>query len=295
MGNNDNHGENQRDVSVLPRTPPQFSNTVLQIPPFMEHDPELWFRIVEKACAAANIVSESAKFGTILGYLGERYTQEVRDLIMSDDADRPYSTLKEALITRLGASQEQKIRRLLEQEEMGDRKPTQYLRHLRKLGGTSFQEDAYKSIFLSRIPQTARAILAAHNDLTLDQLAAIADNIVDTLQPVSSRPQVAETSTLNPGIPSLEALLNLKFAQFSLSMKDEIAAIRREIDERWNNLDQQRRTRSPHRRRARSGSRGRSRQRATPASGICFYHWRYGDAATKCEPPCLKENFSGGR
>lgn len=290
MGNDGKSPEDQKIAQNFP----QMNHTVLQIPPFMENDPELWFRVVEKACAAANITTESAKFGTVLGYLSERYTQEVRALIMSDDAEKPYSTLKQALITRLGASQEQKIRRLLEQEEMGDRKPTQYLRHLRKLGGESFQEDAYKSIFLSRIPQTARAILVAHNDLTLDQLAAIADNIVDTLQSTSSRPQVAETSS-NSGIPSLEALLNIKFAQFGLGVKDEIAAIRREIEEKWNNPCYQQRTRSPHGRRPRSRSRGRSRRRATPASGICFYHWRFGDAATKCEPPCNQGNLTGGR
>lgn len=63
----------QATQNALVQIPTRVSNTVLQIPQFMEHDPELWFTIVEKACAAANIVSENAKFGTILGYLGEKY------------------------------------------------------------------------------------------------------------------------------------------------------------------------------------------------------------------------------
>lgn len=285
----------QATQNALVQIPTRVSNTVLQIPQFMEHDPELWFTIVEKACAAANIVSENAKFGTILGYLGEKYSQEVRDLIMSDNAESPYTTLKEALITRLGVSQEQKIRQLLEQEEIGDRKPTQYLRHLRKLGGTSFPEDAFKSLFLNRIPQTARAILAARNDLTLDQIAGIADNIVETLQPTSSRLQVAEAANTNQSMPTLEALLNLKFTQFGLSIKNEIASLRREVDEKLYNYEQHFRSKSPQQTRARPRSRARSRQRTPPASGICYYHWKYGESSTKCEPPCSQGNIPSGR
>lgn len=271
------------------------SSTMLKIPPFMEHDPELWFKIVDKACAAANIDTENAKFGTVIGFLGERCSLEVRDLIMSEDKVAPYTELRDALISRLGASKEQKIRQLLEREEIGDRKPSQYLRHIRGLGGSSFPDDAYKTIFLSQIPQSARAILAAHSDLKLDQLASIADNIIDHLRPATNSFQIAGASCSNSEMPQLEALLNLKFAQLGVNFKNEISAFRREVDERFENENYQRRPRSPHRRRSVSRSRGRSRQRELPASGICYYHWRFGAAANKCEPPCSQENSNGGR
>ncbi|EZA53584.1 hypothetical protein X777_06940 [Ooceraea biroi] len=40
------------------------------------------------------------------------------------------------------------------------------------------------------------------------------------------------------------------------------------------------------RRRPRSHSRSRSGNRGQSASGICWYHWRFGPDARRCTPPC---------
>lgn len=45
------------------------------VPPFIEHDLELWFRFVDKVCATVNIVTQSAKLESIIGSLnGNQYS-----------------------------------------------------------------------------------------------------------------------------------------------------------------------------------------------------------------------------
>jgi len=81
-----------------------------------------------------------------------RYTIEVRDIILNPPAERAYETLKSVLIKRLNLLQEHKTRRLLEHEEIGDRKPSQFLRHLRGLAGNVVGDPILKTIWLSRLP-----------------------------------------------------------------------------------------------------------------------------------------------
>jgi len=53
--------------------------------------------------------------------------------IISPPELEPYDRLKAELVLRLSTSREQRVRQLLSHEEMGDRKPSQFLRHLKSL------------------------------------------------------------------------------------------------------------------------------------------------------------------
>lgn len=52
---------------------------------------------------------------------------------MTPPSDNKYVKIKQELIKRLSASQEEKTRQLLERVEIWDRKPSQFLRHLQSL------------------------------------------------------------------------------------------------------------------------------------------------------------------
>jgi hypothetical protein len=57
----------------------------------------------------------------------------VEEIITSFPQQDPYSKLRTELLKRLTLSREQRARRILTLEEMGDRKPSQFLKHLRGL------------------------------------------------------------------------------------------------------------------------------------------------------------------
>jgi hypothetical protein len=83
-----------------------------------------------------SVTSERTKFDYIISQLEYRHAAEVEDIIISSPAYEPYTTLRKELVRRLSSSKDQRIRQLLTHEEIGDRKPSQFLRSLKRLPRT---------------------------------------------------------------------------------------------------------------------------------------------------------------
>jgi hypothetical protein len=79
-------------------------------------------------------------------------------------------------VRRLSPSREQRILLLLTLEEMGDRKPSQFLRHLRDLT-PDVPEDFLYTTWSSRLPPNIQLILAGQHECSLDAGAHCADRI----------------------------------------------------------------------------------------------------------------------
>ncbi|XP_071653063.1 uncharacterized protein [Temnothorax longispinosus] len=282
---------------------PEVSRVGMRMPEFAAADPELWFSIVDRSFQAAGITVDATKFGYALTAIGPRYTAEVRDIIMNPPAERAYETLKAELIKRLCLSQEHKTRRLLEHEEIGDRKPSQFLRHLRSLAGNVVGDQVLRTVWLSRLPAYIQSHLVTRTADSNEQLADIADAIVEATRAPAF--QVAETARATAltgqsanDVTSADAKLEVRLAQLRLTMQQEMAeqlsAIRRSIEaigerrSREDRGDDQRRSppRSRSRLRSRPRPRSYSRDRGHESNGLCYYHWRFGPDATKCRPPC---------
>lgn len=259
------------------------ARVAVKIPDFISSDPELWFAMVEGSFASAGVTVDSTKFGYVVGALPPKYAIEVKDIIMTPPSDSKYAKIKQELIRRLSASQEEKTRQLLERVEIGDRKPSQFLRHLQSLADSSVPETLLKTLWMGRLPKGIQVALAIVKDSKLEDLAVHADNIADASGP--SLPQIAETSRDD----TFEAMLNLKLSQLSLSINQEIATLRSEVAAINN-----RSSRSPDSKPSTYRSRSRSRSRTLHgADGLCWYHWRYGTQSRKCKEPCTYKSGNG--
>lgn len=251
----------------------------VRLPEFNSADPEMWFAMVEAAFTASRVTSDQRKFQYILTVLPPRYANEVRDLILHPPATNAYKTLRDDLTKRLSATEEQKTRRLLEHEEIGDEKPSQFLRRLRRLAGAGFPETMLRTLWIGRLPAAMQPIMATQKNVNLDEAAELADAVAETLH---VRPSVSETAVKTP-----DHHLALQFQQLALNMSQELAVIREEIAA----INIHRRYSSRERPRSRSHSRQRS--------SICWYHQRFGSNARKCTKPCTwtspPENQAGSR
>lgn len=200
---------------------------------------------------------------------------EVRDLItgLSVVTADQYKELKEKIVKRFGASQTVKTQRLLEGEEIGDRTPTQFLRHLKSLAGSAISEDVLRVIWTRGLPTDMQAAVVAKRDTPLETLADIADLIAENVRLRCTRPSppVAAISThvTDERLRRLEenmALLIQNMQQAQVSEMNTISS----------------------RPRGRSNTRSRtpSRSRTRPADWLCWYHHRYGAQAKKCVESC---------
>lgn len=232
---------------------------VLKLAPFWSADPALWFAQTEAQFATRNITTELTKFRHIVATLAPEVATEVRDLLLQPPA-QTYTALKEALIKRVGVSEDVRLTQLLQDEPLGDRRPSQLLRRMRQLLGAATMDDTIlRRIFIQRLPPACRAILAGRSDVTdLNQLADIADDVIDATIHTTAAAAI-------PPVPV--AVLS--------AMQNDINALRRNLQSRGQGAT------SPSQQHQR-----RPGLRDLDTNGLCWYHSTFGATARKCRDGC---------
>lgn len=183
----------------------------VKVPPFWPNEPALWFVQLEGQFALANITADATKFYHVISNLDFKYVCEVKDVITNPPENHKYEKIKSELISRLSASQEQRVRQLLTLEELGERKPSQFLRHLRSLAGAGVPDDFIRSLWTSRLPSHIQAIIATQVNLPLDTVAQIVDKIHEVSFPgnttqVTAVSAAAASSTASCSVSAIETL-----------------------------------------------------------------------------------------
>ncbi|CAB3238815.1 unnamed protein product [Arctia plantaginis] len=257
----------------------------VRVPPFYPEKPALWFAQLEGQFVLSNISSDTTRFYYTIAQLEPQYAAEVEDIITSPPTSGKYDKLKAELIKRLSASREKKVKQLLTHEELGDRKPSQFLRHLQNLAGPGVPEDFLKTIWSSRLPQGTQTIIASQLKASLEELADLADRIHDV---VPSYQHVASTSHTPPD--SLVATMERQIAALTEQVRTLSTEVRRSRATRQGR--DKNRSSSRHRRRSHS-TRSASNYRNHP---LCWYHTKFGGKAKCCVKPCdYSGNDAGGR
>lgn len=253
------------------------------MPPFWPNEPALWFAQLEGQFMLSNITADATKFNHVIANLDYKFVCEVKDIISKPPADNKYDKIKTELIARLSASQEQRVRQLLTHEELGDRKSSQILRHLRNLAGTEVPDDFIRSLWTNRLPSHVQAIIAAQADPPLDTMALIVDKIYEiALQPSS---QIASTSAAPPATTAAAATCPLAAIEQLTRRVEDLA---RQVSALSNGSRSSSRTRTQS-----PGWRRRSRSRSDAGADYCWYHRRFGKKSTKCRDPCAFNQGNG--
>lgn len=260
----------------------------VRVPPFWPEKPSIWFAQVEAQFILSNITSDATKYFTVVGNLEPSIIVQIEDIIENPPTSNKYEKLKTELIKRLSVSQEKKVRQLLIHEELGDRKPSAFLRHLQSLAGRGVPEDFLRTIWTSRLPTSLQTIVATQTTTPLEAVAELADRVFEIV-PVNPVTQVASSSSSSGSI--LEV------------MRNEIASLTRKLEVLTTTVERQSRTEGRScegycRRQTRSRSRSQSRHFATSNNKkLCWYHQNFKEKARRCTSPCdyVPENTNASR
>lgn len=255
-------------------------------PPFWKTNPIVWFCQIEAQFAAQGVTRESSKYNYAVAAIDSEVLNQVCDILINPPENDRYKVLKARLLERYSDSETTRFKKLLNDLELGDKRPSHLLTEMRALANSSMTDDVLRSLWLQRLPNQMQAILAISSEPT-DKLASMADKICEATSTTNvfqiSKPIKNEIST------STEAILLKKI--------DELTCRLNEMSTR-SDYQPHSRSRANSRYRNRSASRSHSRphrnsnsRAATPqVSVVCWYHRKYGGNATKCTRPCSYGN-----
>ncbi|XP_029636200.1 uncharacterized protein LOC115211691 [Octopus sinensis] len=218
--------------------------------PSFTGDSGLWLAQVESHFAA-HAISPQQQLHLLYSSLPSRLATSVRDLIMSPHPDATYASVKAEILRRKTRSEESQFNELMADEQLGDRTPSQFLRHLRELSGNAADVPLLRKIFFSRLPAHVQTMLAtALESVSVDQIATMADKVLEFSRPSPSRGLYACIE------PPLTPPTNDKLAE-------KIDALTQRIDDLCRSIGRQPRSRS------RNSSISRSRSDSVSRSGWC--------------------------
>lgn len=254
-------------MSLSDRTP---ETSAVIVPPFIKMDPLLWFHMLESTFELATpkpITESKTKYNYVVAHLPPDIATVVRDIIMQPDGTDPYLDLKKKVIERCSESRSHEIRRLLAGESLGDRKPTELLREMKRRAESHKLDDTLLlELFNQAMPVSVQAILASISPLTSEKAAEVADRILE-VHP--SNIHAVSCKTTSP------THANADEENSAHDLLAEVKQLRKEVA--------QLRSRSRHR--GNSSTRSRSKS-CDNKNKICWYHFKFKENAKKCFPPC---------
>ncbi|XP_025158377.1 uncharacterized protein LOC112589413 [Harpegnathos saltator] len=151
------HGSASQLELLIDMGPP-FSDNVIEsitackIPPFWKQQPALWFAQIESLFQIHRIRSDDGRYHLVIGALDFEAIQEIADILASPPVIDKYVTLKTQLLARFADSADKQLHRLLTDLELGNRKPSQLLRHMRTLAGDRMSQDILRVRWLALLP-----------------------------------------------------------------------------------------------------------------------------------------------
>lgn len=241
----------------------------VKIPPFWHARPELWFAQVESQFATSGITAEQTKYHTVVAAIDGEILSQVSDIILNMPQANQYATLKKRMLEEFSVSEQKKLKKLLQDVELGDLRPSQLLREMKNLAGNQIDDAFLKSMWMTRLPNHMRSIISISGE-SLDNIAIMADKIAE----VNDSTSVHELSMPKP--TTTNDALHKQIEQLT----KEVASLRAQFQ------------RSRSRNRSASGNRNKNNSReATQTNGKCWYHRKFGSKATKCREPC-SENLN---
>jgi vacuolar-type H+-ATPase subunit E/Vma4 len=116
-------------------------SVAITMPPLQPSNITVWFALLETQLDTADITSDKVRFATLAKSLDGQLFQQVENVMTDSPATGRYAKLKAELIHILMDSDSGSVKKLVESEEMGDRKPSQFYQHLRKLTSPSTPDE----------------------------------------------------------------------------------------------------------------------------------------------------------
>lgn len=272
------------------KAPTDINALIVKLPTFWANNPRTWFIQAEAQFSLGRITSDISKYNYVVATLPQDIAETVSDVLENPPTSDLYNSLKDKLIDRHSLSLESRIKKLTSDEEIGDKKPSDFFRTLKRLAGNcgTVGDELLKKLWMGRLPQAISVALIPQKDDEMNKLMKLADQVWEAIKTANISAVQCQS---NHSAGSSSSFEELKSEINSLkAMIDKISFDRSRSRDRSrsNNSNGYTRSNSNHRR-----NRSRS-SRFNPNGRFCFDHFKFGKRATKCTKPCAFVDKSQG-
>lgn len=271
------------------------STVSLKLPEFWRQYPDAWFLQVETMFARHQIRHDQSKYEYVIMSLPQEILVSIMDVIKHPPKDNLYENIKSKLIERNTESEAHRLEQLLGSSEMGDRKPSEFFRHLESLAGpsTTFSQELLEKLWMRRLPTNINVAMVATGTMEISSKLALADRIWEAISPSINAVAAALTTSTVANTTHLastkDAIPGHSVAVLCSTISDLVSRVKG-LELEINEMRYQR----PNYNHERSRSRGRSQSRPRTFNrsssrrkyDTCWYHYRFGTRAEKCDESC---------
>ena len=171
----------------------------VQLPNFNREDPVNWFHITEANFHLRGVTDSMTKYCYVMSKLDAEGLRQISAFLAQARGKDPYGELKLELCRAFETTPQQRLDTWLSSSDLGDQRPTSYLRELDRLSaGLGFQ-DVRRCIFLRSLPRTMVNAITANPTDSVEGLGQAADRVwSQSARPDQATVSVVAAATTNP-------------------------------------------------------------------------------------------------
>ncbi|CAH2020550.1 unnamed protein product [Acanthoscelides obtectus] len=149
----------------------------LHFPPYNAENPALWFRQIESSFYCSDIKDEIMKYHILVSRLEPCVVELMQEFLLTTSGDigltNQYNQMKSKIIGL------QKTKNELDKQQIGDRTPSEFLRHLQHIASKNplFPMHLIKAIWVASVGPYVKNVLLSDPNAAFEKLGFIADGI----------------------------------------------------------------------------------------------------------------------
>jgi hypothetical protein len=147
-------------IAVAAMTAEQAAAASLRLPEFWPDTPAACFVYMESKFRLKNIQCEAVKFDVLVGSLPRDAIRRVLEVVERPDEEAPYTSLKDRLLSLHELTDFQRIEKLFQMEPLGGRKPSDLMNQMLEICPRGEKKNKFfLFLFLQRLPKELRVML----------------------------------------------------------------------------------------------------------------------------------------
>ena len=240
------------------------SSDNIKLPKFWMSCPETWFVQIESIFTLKGINDDKIKYLHVITSLPEDVITNISDVVQDPPTVDKFKFIKSKLIQRYSLSDDNRFEKVLNESQLGDRKPSELFRDMKTLANSVLGEDVVFKLWVRKLPKHIQTHIASSSIEEIEEKLKLADKIYDIYMASKSNEifEVNKTECTDKILVNLVETTSLMCENFN-KLKIEIAELKNK-PKGFNNFH----------------------KKNTFQGEWCWYHKKFGNNAQKCVSPC---------